>query len=127
MPGTAGTLVAVPLVLLAVLTGPAGYTLMMLASLIAGIWLCGRTAVWLDVHDHGGIVWDEIAGLFVTLWLIPISIYSVVTGFLLFRVLDIVKPWPIRWIDRKVSGGVGIMLDDIVAGFMANAVLHWLF
>lgn len=118
---------AVPLVLLAVLTGPAGYTLMMLASLIAGIWLCGRTAVWLDVHDHGGIVWDEIAGLFVTLWLIPISIYSVVTGFLLFRVLDIVKPWPIRWIDRKVSGGVGIMLDDIVAGFMANAVLHWLF
>ena len=127
MPGTAGTLVALPLVLLAVLTGPAGYTLMMLASLIAGIWLCGRTAVWLDVHDHGGIVWDEIAGLFVTLWLIPISIYSVLTGFLLFRVLDIAKPWPIRWIDRKVSGGVGIMLDDIVAGFMANAVLHWLF
>ena len=127
MPGTAGTLVALPLVLLAVLTGPAGYTLMMLASLIAGIWLCGRTAVWLDVHDHGGIVWDEIAGLFVTLWLIPISIYSVLTGFLLFRVLDIAKPWPIRWIDRKVSGGVGIMLDDIVAGIMANAVLHWLF
>ena len=99
---------------------------MLIVSTLLGIWLCHRTAADLGVHDHGGIVWDEFVGVWITLWLAPTGWFWLVAGFLLFRLFDIWKPWPIGWVDRKVSGGLGIMLDGILAGGMALAVLYLL-
>ncbi|MGL5697440.1 MAG: phosphatidylglycerophosphatase A, partial [Plesiomonas shigelloides] len=72
------------------------------------------------------IVWDEFVGLFITMLALPAMTWQwVLTGFVLFRFFDMVKPWPIRWFDRKVDGGFGIMIDDVIAGFIAAACL-WL-
>lgn len=95
------------------------YLFMLLATFLLGIWLCGRTASDIGVHDHGGIVWDEFVGLWITLFLAPAGWLWWITGFLLFRFFDVLKPWPIRWFDRRVPGGLGIMLDDVLAGLMA--------
>jgi phosphatidylglycerophosphatase A len=76
------------------------------------------------VHDHPGIVWDEIVGYLVTMALAPAGWLWIVIGFVLFRLFDIVKPWPIRWLDKHVHGGFGIMLDDLLAGLFAAAVLQ---
>ena len=78
----------------------------------------------LGVHDHGGIVWDEMVGIWITLWLAPAGWQWLLLGFGLFRLFDIVKPWPIRWIDRQVHGGLGIMLDDVLAGVFAWLALQ---
>jgi phosphatidylglycerophosphatase A len=122
-PGTAGTLVAVPI-------GIATHSLGMpvrcaLVGLIAaiGVWLCGESARRLNAHDHPGIVWDEIAGYLLAMLAAPSGWPWVVAGFGLFRLFDIVKPWPIRELDHGLGGGVGIMLDDIVAGVYAAAVI----
>ena len=96
---------------------------MVLFSLL-GFWLCGKTAKDLGVHDHPGIVWDEIVGFLITMYLVPLNWAWILTGFLLFRVFDILKPWPIRLIDQKVEGGIGIMLDDVLAGIYAWTVLQ---
>ncbi|MDO7653864.1 MAG: phosphatidylglycerophosphatase A, partial [Porticoccus sp.] len=88
---------------------------------IGGFYLCGKTASDLGVHDHPGIVWDEIAGFWLAMTAVPFTWYWMLAGFLLFRLFDIWKPWPIGWLDRKVSGGVGIMVDDLLAG-----VFTWL-
>jgi phosphatidylglycerophosphatase A len=114
-PGTFGTLVAVPLYLL--LEGlPLAYYLIVVAVMTAfGIWLCGRTAADIGVHDHGGIVWDEIVGYLLTMAAAPAGWMPIVLGFLLFRLFDIIKPWPIRLADKRVGGGFGIMLDDLLA------------
>ena len=93
-------------------------------AFMLGIWLCGETANALGVHDHSGIVWDEIVGYLVTMIAVPLDWKWIVLGFLLFRLFDIAKPWPIGWIDSKLSGGLGIMLDDILAGFFALIALH---
>ena len=74
-------------------------------------------------HDSGSIVIDEFAGLFITLWLLPAEPLWWIAGFLVFRLIDIAKPWPINWLDRRVKGGWGIMLDDVVAGGMSAAAL----
>jgi len=91
--------------------------------MVAGVWICDAAAKKLGVHDFGGIVWDEIAGFLITMWWVPFSWYAVFLGFVFFRVFDILKPWPINWIDRKVDGGLGIMLDDVIAGIMAAGVV----
>ena len=99
------------------------------ALVAAGIWLCGESARRIGVHDHGGIVWDEIAGMYITLLAVPWTATGVVLAFVLFRVMDIVKPWPIRDLDHRLHGGVGIMLDDLVAALYAGALLapyRWL-
>lgn len=123
-PGTAGTLAAVPLYLLMQHLSAISYLLVVVGMFIIGIWLCGRTSEDLGVHDHGGIVWDEWVGLLVTLWLAPLGWFWVLLGFTLFRIFDILKPWPIGWLDRQVSGGLGIMLDDLLAGIYAFALLQ---
>ncbi len=91
---------------------------------VLGFWICDVAAVDLKVHDHPGIVWDEIVGFLITMIAAPSGWLWVVIGFALFRFFDIIKPWPIRWVDQKVKGGFGIMLDDILAGIMAFACLQ---
>jgi phosphatidylglycerophosphatase A len=125
-PGTMGTVAAIPIYLLVAQTTSVVYISATLASCILGIWICGITADRLGEHDFSGIVWDEIAGLLVTMSFVPFSWDAVVYGFVLFRLFDIVKPWPISWIDKKITGGFGIMLDDIAAGIVAGGILWWL-
>jgi len=123
-PGTFGTLVAVPLVLFVMQFGYAVHLAVALVFAFAGVYLCGESARRLGVHDHPGIVWDEITGYTVTMLAAPASLGWLVAGFVLFRLLDIVKPWPIREADHSLRGGLGIMLDDIIAGVIAAAILH---
>ncbi len=123
-PGTWGTLAAVvPYLALAQLPLLA-YLSVVLLAFIAGVYICGRTAADLGVHDHGGIVWDEFVGLWISLIALPAGWPWLVAGFVLFRIFDIAKPWPIGWADRRVSGGLGIMLDDVLAGFYTLFILQ---
>lgn len=125
-PGTVGTLVAIPLhfLLVQVAFNLAAYMAMIVAAFIVGIYLCGKTARDLGVHDHGGIVWDEFVGYWITMILVPLTWYWVLAGFLAFRFFDIIKPWPIGWLDKKVHGGFGIMLDDAIAGLYAGVIIQ---
>lgn len=123
-PGTFGTLAAIPLYLLLAPLPLWGYLLAVVAVSLVGIWLCDRTSRDLGVHDHPGIVWDEFAGYLVTMIAAPPGWLWIAVGFVLFRIFDILKPWPIRWIDRQVHGGFGIMLDDLLAGVFAALVLQ---
>ncbi len=118
-PGTAGTAVAVIIYLLLPGMSPLIYAALLLISFLFGIWLCGKTAEDLGVHDHGGIVWDEFVGYWITMFMAPTGLIWVLLGFVLFRLLDIFKPWPIKWADKELTGGLGIMLDDVLAGIMA--------
>jgi phosphatidylglycerophosphatase A len=125
-PGTVGTLAGLPFWLfMQHLQWPV--YLAVCAGLFAfGCWVCGESAKRLGVHDHGGIVFDEIVGFLVActpLLLFQASWVWLVAAFVLFRAFDIAKPWPIGWLDRRVHGGVGIMVDDLVAGLMAAFVL----
>jgi phosphatidylglycerophosphatase A len=122
-PGTFGTLVAVPLFLLLQPLSLSVYLALVALGFALGIWICDRTARDLGVHDHGGIVWDEIVGYLFAMSLAPAGGWWIVSGFLLFRFFDILKPWPIRWLDLRVPGGFGIMLDDMMAGLYAGLVM----
>jgi phosphatidylglycerophosphatase A len=123
-PGTAGTLAGVLLYLaLAALPLPA-YLGVSLGLFLLGVWICGRAARDLNAHDHPSIVFDEMIGYLVTMAGAPFGIGWLALGFVLFRFFDIVKPWPISLLDRKVPGGFGIMLDDLAAGLLALAVLQ---
>lgn len=124
--GTFGTLAAVPLWWLLAQMPGWGYLLATAVIAGAGIFICGRTARDLGVHDHGGIVWDEIAGYLVTMILAPVTPLSAAAGFVLFRLFDIAKPWPIGWLDARVGGGTGIMVDDLLAGVYAAVILQLL-
>jgi phosphatidylglycerophosphatase A len=123
-PGTFGTLVAIPLYLLMSQLPLAVFLAITSLFFVIGIYLCGFTSRALGVHDHSGIVWDEIVGYLVTMIALPLNVYTVVGGFLCFRFFDIVKPWPIKWADRHLSGGFGIMFDDLLAGIFSAGVLH---
>ncbi len=125
-PGTWGSLVALLFVPLWQLLPGWAYVLLLAAGLVFGVWLCGKVARDLGVHDHEGIVWDEFVGIWITFWMVPAGWHWLLAGFVLFRVMDILKPWPISWVDRHVDGGLGIMLDDILAGVAAWAVLQGL-
>jgi phosphatidylglycerophosphatase A len=125
MPGTFGTLASLPLVVL--LSHYAGFSLYVFVTLlicIAGIWICDKTAEDMGVHDDSSIVWDELAGMLITMIAVPLSWQTLLVGFLLFRFFDIIKPWPISYLDKYVHGGFGIMIDDVLAGLFALGVLH---
>lgn len=122
-PGTFGTLVAVPITLFVMQFGFAMHLGFAVCAAVFGVYICGESARRLGVHDHPGIVWDEITGFSVTMLTVPAQFYWVLAGFALFRLLDIWKPWPIREADHSLAGGLGIMLDDIIAGVIAAAVL----
>ena len=123
-PGTAGTLVAIPLYLLFAQWSLLYYTVFVVVAAVLGVWICDLASRQLRVHDHPGIVWDEFVGYWITLWAVPLDWRWVIAGFLVFRLFDIVKPWPVSVLDRKVGGGFGIMIDDILAGVMACLTLH---
>ena len=122
-PGTFGTLIAVPIVIVLMHFGWQVHLAFAIAASVIGVWICGESARRLDVHDHPGIVWDEIAGFSITLLGAPPDWYGVLAGFALFRLFDIWKPWPIREADHRLRGGLGIMLDDVIAGVFAAAIL----
>ena len=131
-PGTMGTLMAIPFWIIFSLTlSLPYYLLMLLLTSIAGIIICQKASDELGVHDHGGIVWDEFVGFWITMIAAPLSWSTIILGFLLFRFFDILKPWPIKIADQRVSGGLGIMLDDMIAGLFAfislQLILHWIF
>ena len=122
-PGTAGTAVGL---LLALASQPLPQWLRIVAAVlivVAGFWLCGESARRIGVHDHPGIVWDEIAAIYLTLLLVPAEILWWSAAFGLFRLFDIWKPWPIRDMDHRLRGGLGIMLDDLAAALYAALVL----
>jgi phosphatidylglycerophosphatase A len=123
-PGTFGTLAAVPLVLLLQGLNSSLYVLIALSAGLIGIVLCQRTAQHLGVHDHPAIVWDEIAGYLLAMSFLPATWFNLLAAFVLFRWLDIRKPGPIGWCDRRLHGGMGIMLDDVLAGVITAALLH---
>jgi phosphatidylglycerophosphatase A len=125
-PGTFGTLTAIPIYLLLQPLSLLLYGFILLLALIAGVWICQRTSEDLGVHDHGGIVWDEIVGYLVGMAFAPSGWSWILIGFLFFRLFDILKPWPIRWIDHRVEGGLGIMLDDVLAGLYTAMVVFML-
>lgn len=122
-PGTMGTIAAIPLWWLLAQLPLTGYLAIVSISAIIGIYICGSAAKTLGVHDHGGIVWDEFVGFWIAMAALPVTWTSVILGFVLFRVFDILKPWPISWLDKKVSGGFGIMIDDVIAGIAAAGII----
>lgn len=129
IPGTMGTLAAVPFFLLLAQLPFSAYVIVVLISCVIGIQICQVTSADMKVHDHGSIVWDEFAGFWITMSIVPALNIPLtewkwlLTGFILFRFFDMVKPWPIGWLDKRVHGGLGIMVDDIVAGVMAGVAL----
>lgn len=142
-PGTVGTLLGVPLFLALYPLGLPVFLLVMSVLFLLGCYICGVSARRLGVHDHGGIVWDEIVAYLATMlpWLTPLPRASAVPlwawlilGFILFRIFDILKPPPANLADRDVHGGFGIMLDDLIAALYAAGILalcmwlshHWL-
>ena len=130
-PGTAGTLVGIPLFLAMMQLSLPLFAALVVALALFGCWLCGESARRLGVHDYGGIVFDEIVGYVIAaaplLPVLALNRHGLVAGlaaaFLLFRLFDIWKPWPISALDARLHGGVGIMVDDLVAGLFAALVL----
>ena len=123
LPGTVGTLLAIPLwwwlsdldvILYLAITG---------CAFLIGIWICNHAMGKLGPHDHPGIVFDEIVGYLLALVVVPTSVGWLLLSFVLFRFFDIVKPWPIGWLDRRIHGGFGVMLDDLAAGFYTAVII----
>ncbi len=125
-PGTIGTLLAIPIYLVLISFSTVLYVLCVAVLFIVGCWTSKQTAVALKTHDHPGIVIDEIVGYLATMLFVPFAWHWVLVGFLLFRVFDIWKPWPVSLADRHVTGGFGIMLDDLLAALYGLACLHGL-
>ena len=124
--GTAGTLWAwVAFVLGSVWITPTAWLAIVAAGFGAGVWACGRAARDLGVDDHGAIVWDEVVAFWLVLAVLPPTFGWQLAGFALFRLFDIVKPPPVRWFDRNLHGGLGVMADDMAAALMTLLVLAW--
>ena len=123
-PGTVGTVAAIPLYCL-INNFPVWIYAIILAVMIGvGIWLCDVTEKALGVHDYPGIVWDEIVGYLLTMLAVPTGWLWIIFGFILFRVFDIWKPWPISWANREINGGLGVVVDDCMAAVPAWIILQ---
>jgi phosphatidylglycerophosphatase A len=126
-PGTFGTLAAIPIYLLMQDLALWLYLTITLTAFVAGIWICQQAVNWIKQDDPSAVVWDEIVGYMVTMIAAPNGWQWVLIGFVLFRFFDILKPWPISWFDKNLHGGLGIMVDDVVAGVFALITLTMLF
>lgn len=123
--GTVASLVAVPIwwVFIYFFSYRIYFIFLIFGTLI-GIYCCEKINNSMDIHDHKSIVWDEFIGMWITLIVVPIYNWNwIVIAFMLFRILDIIKPWPISWVDRVVKGGIGIIMDDMLAGFLAMCIV----
>lgn len=132
-PGTFGTLAALPIWYFILQgTSSLAYLAVLVSGFAFGVWICDKTSRDMGVHDHGGIVFDEWIGLWLALLWLPwgdngwINLAWLSAAFVLFRFFDILKPWPIRWLDAKVKGGFGIMIDDLIAGLFAFLCLQFI-
>jgi phosphatidylglycerophosphatase A len=123
-PGTWGTLLALPLNLLLLNLSPQGYWLSLLMIFLLAVYSAGAAEKILDRKDPGIIVIDEIIGMLIALIAAPTQPLVWLMAFLLFRLFDIIKPWPVSWADRHLNGGFGIVLDDVLAGGYAWLALH---
>ncbi|HRM21881.1 MAG TPA: phosphatidylglycerophosphatase A [Neisseria sp.] len=125
-PGTFGTLPALPMAFVLILLGIEGWWLAGMSALlfVAGIKICGDTERALGQQDYGGIVWDEMVAMMLVLAFVPFYWGWWLAAFAVFRFFDAVKPWPIKWFDARVHGGLGIMLDDVIAALFSLLVLH---
>ncbi|XQW85927.1 phosphatidylglycerophosphatase A [Thalassotalea piscium] len=123
-PGTFGTLAAIPIFYLMSFLDVYSYAAIVLVMAVIGVYFCGHAAKRVGVHDHPAIVWDEFVGYLITMFMIPWSWHAVLLGFILFRIFDIFKPWPISYLDKNCHGGFGIMIDDVVAGFASFLCMY---
>ncbi|MDH5357845.1 MAG: phosphatidylglycerophosphatase A [Gammaproteobacteria bacterium] len=126
-PGTFGTLAALPIYWLMKDLTVAIYLTITIVAFIVGIWICQQSADWLGKEDPSAVVWDEIVGYLVTMIAAPTGWQWMLAGFFLFRFFDILKPWPISWADKKLHGGLGIMVDDVIAGLFSLIFIHGLY
>ena len=125
MPGTMGSAMAIPLWLLFDGLQPYLYWVLIVVAFIFGCFLCQKTSDDTHTHDSGHIVWDEFVGMWITLFFIPqISILWVTIAFVAFRIFDMAKPWPIRWFDKRIPGGFGIMVDDVIAAIFSSLSVY---
>jgi phosphatidylglycerophosphatase A len=124
IPGTTGTLAAVPLYLILSHLSPLYYIAIVLGSIYIAIWASDGAEVLLQSRDCRHIVIDEMVGFMVAMFMVPPTLRNILLGFFLFRALDIIKPFPIRVLEERVRGGYGVVLDDIVAGVYANLLIH---
>lgn len=123
-PGTIGTLVAIPLYLLLANLPTPVYVGAVVALIAVGVWACGKAVEGAADQDPPGIVWDEVVGFLVAMTAVPMGLAWIIMGFLLFRLFDIYKPWPVRWAQERFRGGLGIIADDVVAGALTWVVLQ---
>lgn len=126
MPGTLATLATVPIIYFLSFTSVLWYVIIAIACNVVGVYLCDKTSKDFGVHDPSAIVWDEMAAFLLTMIAIPFTWINITIAFVLFRVLDIVKPFPISWVDKNVRGGLGIMLDDIIAALVTLLIIHFI-
>lgn len=129
-PGTFGTIAAIPIYLLLLSLPLVWYIIVVFVLFIIGIFICQTVTNEIKIHDHQGIVWDEIVGYLITMIHVPFQAKWMIIGFILFRIFDIWKPQPIRYIDKHVTGGLGIMIDDLIAAVPAWCILQgliWIF
>jgi phosphatidylglycerophosphatase A len=123
MPGTCGTIVAIPIfILLSKLSLPL-YSIILAVMILFGFWVCGLVERQLKINDPAMAVWDEIVGYLLTMLAMPATWFAIVLGFILFRIFDIWKPWPISWVNDNLHGGFGIVVDDLLAGICAWIIL----
>lgn len=121
VPGTWGTLAAIPIYLLLSNLSPIPYLMLVCLFFVLGVWVSNKVTADLGVSDYGGIVWDEVVGYLLTMCYVPHGIIWIGLGFVFFRIFDIVKPYPINLVDKHIKGGLGVMLDDVLA-----AVPSWI-
>ncbi len=127
VPGTFGTLVGIPLALILSLLSLWQSTVILVLMIAVSCWVADKAEKIYGMKDPNDIVIDEVVGYLVTVWALPISWGVVLAGFILFRVLDILKPFPIRKIEQRIPGGAGVVMDDVLAGIYGCMILHVLF
>ncbi len=124
-PGTCGTIAAAPFYFSFLATRqPLEYLFIVMIAFLLGVYVCRELTRKLKISDHPSIVWDEFVGLWITMFSLPHGIEWLMAGIVIFRILDILKPWPISFIDSRIKGGIGIMLDDAVAGLLGCVLLN---
>jgi phosphatidylglycerophosphatase A len=124
-PGTMGTLAAIPLAAFFLWAGPLWHMAFVLVLTVFSIWACEMYERQKGGHDHQEVVIDEVIGYLIAVTWMPLTWQSLGAAFVLFRFFDILKPFPISWMDRKIGGGVGVIADDIAAGLVSNLILQW--